>query len=76
MRTVRDILATVTFLGTALVFYLVQTADPTAAIATSGVAASSSAAEQCDILEASATAATGTVSEHLHSAKKAVSRES
>ena len=29
MRTVRDILAAATFLGTALVFYLVQTTPPT-----------------------------------------------
>ena len=52
MKTARDILATVTFLGTALVFYLVQTAPYAEALTNGKVVSSSSAAEQCDFSSA------------------------
>lgn len=48
MKTARDILATVTFLGTALVFYLVQTSPQVEAMTNAEVVSSSSAVEQCD----------------------------
>ncbi|MFG1691622.1 hypothetical protein ACGF5M_05670 [Gemmatimonadota bacterium] len=75
MRTARDILATVTFLGTALVFYLVQTAPQMDAM-TNAKFMSSSAVEQCQYSNARMNADTPHDGEHLSTAEGMTTRES
>jgi hypothetical protein len=76
MRTARDILATVTFLGTALVFYLVQTAPQLDAMTSAKFVSSSSAVEQCECSNARMNADTPDEGEYLSSAEGMTTRES
>ena len=76
MRTARDILATVTFLGTALVFYLVQTAPQVDAMTNAKFVSSSSAVEQCQYSNARMNADTPHDGEHLSTAEGMTTRES
>ena len=73
---VRDIVATVTFLGTALVFYLVQTAPQVDAMTNAKVVSSSSAVEQCELSNAHMNADTPDGGEYLTSVEGMTTRES
>jgi hypothetical protein len=76
MRMARDILATVTFLGTALVFYLVQTAPQMDAMTNAKFVSSPSAVEQCEYSKAHTHGDTPEDGEHLSSAEGMTTRDS
>ena len=76
MTMVRDIVATVTFLGTALVFYLVQTAPQLDAMTNAKVVSSSSAVEQCELSNGHTHADTPDDGEYLGSAEGMTTRDS